>query len=133
MKSIHITLVEPNPCSNAYEDFIFFMEAIQPTYGMTELSWGSFTDINQVDCKEEFDVIYAIDYDECNSQEYLNEHRHIEVHNDEVLSSDPDKATWDLIKAAKLLTAKEHGLVIVSKCKHVLHKTPQQFPFYGMP
>ena len=133
MKSIHIAMVEPNPCSKAYPDFKLFSEKIKDIYGMSEISCSNYTDINQVDSEEEFDVIYAIDYEACNSKEYLQEHRHIEVHNDEIQDSDPEKPTWDLIKAAKFLTSEEHGLVIVSKCRHILHKTPQSLPFYGMP
>ena len=133
MKSIHISMVEPNPCNKAYPDFTFFLDKIKNIYEMKEITVRNYTDINQVDTKEAFDVIYAIDFDECNSKEYLLEHRHIEVHNNETQSSDPDKPTWDLIEASKLLTSEEHGLIIASKCKHILHKTPDNFPFYGMP
>ena len=87
---------------------------------MKDLSCIHYTDINQVDSSEEFDVIYAIDF-EFNSKEYLIKHCHIEIHNDETQSSNPDKASWDLIKAAKLLTSKEHGLILVSKCNVKMH------------
>ena len=133
IQCIHIAMVEPNPCSKAYPDFKYFVEKIQAIYGMKEISCSNYTDIDQVDSSQEFDVIYAIDYDMCDSQEYLREHRHVEVHNNEIPSSDPDKPTCDLIKASKYLTSEEHGLVIASKCRHILHKTPNEFPFYGMP
>ena len=133
IKSIHIAMVDPYPCMKAYPDFKYFVEKIKTVYEMKEIIVSNYPDINEVDHEEAFDVIHAIDFDDCNSKAYLNEHRHIEVHNDAVKNSDPDKPTWDLIKTSKYLTSEEHGLIITSKGKHVLHKTPQNFPFYGTP
>ena len=133
IKSIHIAMVDPYPCMKAYPDFKYFVEKIKTVYEMKEIIVSNYPDINEVDHEEAFDVIHAIDFDDCNSKAYLNEHRHIEVHNDAVKDSDPDKPTWDLIKTSKFLTSEEHGLIITSKGKHVLHKTPQNFPFYGTP
>ena len=132
IKSLHLTLVEPNPCSTAYQDFKFFLEKLSLVYDMDYISYCSFTDINQVGCDKEFDVIYAIDYKECNSTEYLREHLHDEENNDAIPGLDSNKAAWDLIKATKLLTLKDHGLVIVSKCKEILHKRAQNFPCYSI-
>ena len=133
IKSIHIAMVDPYPCMKAYPDFKYFVEKIKTVYGMKEIVVSNYPDINEVDHEEAFDVIHAIDFDDCNSKAYLNEHRHIEVHNDAVENSDPDKPTWDLIKTSRYLTSEEHGLIITSKGKHVLHKTPQNLPFYGTP
>ena len=133
IKSIDIAMVEPNPCLKAYPDFKYFVNKIRVLYGMKYISVKTYLDINELDSKDRFDVIYAIDYDECNSIEYLHEHRHIEVHNDEVQTSDPEKPTWDLIKVSNFLTPEHHGLIIASKLKHILHMTPQSLPFYGMP
>ena len=114
LKSAHITFVDPDPCSKAYNDFKFFLQKIYRIYKMKDLSCIHYTDINQVDTTEKFDVIYAIDY-EFNSKEYLIKHyQHYQSFN-------PDKASWDLIKAVKLLTPKEHGLVFVSKCNVRTH------------
>ena len=129
IKCIHVTLVEPNPCWTAYQDFKFYLEKMALVYDMDYISYSSFTDIDQVGCDKQFDVIYAIDYKECSSTEYLREHLHDEENgDDEMLRLDSDKSAWDLIKATKLLTSKNHGLVIVSKCKEILHKSGQNIP-----
>ena len=130
IKSIHITFVEPHPCLKAFQEFKTFLEKITVAYDLYFITYCDFTDISEVSDKKEYDVIYAIDYKECNSTEYLREHLHDEEHDNETLTSHPDKAAWDLITASKLLTSKEHGLVIVSKCKEILHKTSQSFPSF---
>ena len=133
LKSIHITMVEPFPCRNAYPDFKFFINKIKTIFRMEDITSESYTDISQLDINEHFDIIYAIDYDECNSKEYLLEHKHLNLHNDEIKTSDPDKPTLDLIKVARYLTSHEHGLIIASRKKHIVHMTPQNLPFYGTP
>ena len=120
LRSAHISFVDPDPCSKAYNDFKYFLQKIYKNYQMENLSCIHYTDIDQVDSNEEFDVIYAIDF-EFNSKEYVLVHRHIEVHNDFLKFSHPDKASRDLIKAVKLLTSKEHGLILVSKCNIRMH------------
>ena len=133
INAVDIALVEPNPCLKAYPDFKYFVNKIRVIYKMKYISVKTYLDINEVDPNDQFDIIYAIDYDECNSKDYLHEHRHIEIHNNETPSLNPDKATWDLIKVSKFLAFEDHGLIIVSKLKHILHMTPGNLPFYGMP
>ena len=133
IKSLHVSMVEPYPCNKAYPDFKHFLEKIKEVFEMKEITISNYTDIDQVPAEEKFDVIHAIDFYDCNSQAYLDEHRHIEVHNNEIENSDPDKPTWDLIKSSKYLTSEDHGLIITSNEEHIMHMTPKSYPLYGTP
>lgn len=116
---IHLALVDLSFDECAYCDLIYYIERMEKAYGIS-ISISGFVSAAEIDPDEEFDVVYAIDYEDRGP--HFGHPKELPGRA-EFFTRKPYRAVTDLIKAANLATS-ANALVIMSHGKDIISLTP---------